>query len=298
MSSSQERPPVADDSPYGYVPTRSVTIIFLVLFTFSMVLHAVQGIRTRTWWTLPTLVIGGFGEAVGWGGRLWSSFEPTLMDPFLMQITTTIIAPTFMSAANFTVLGFLIRRLGEHYSRLSPRWYLMIFIGLDLGALVVQSIGGAKASMAEGPEESEDGAKIMLYGVAVQMIAMTIYVVCAAEFLFRVFKDKPVRAPVSAGGSEDSVEAREKTSGAPRFSSKTKLLIFAMIFTTFLLFVRAIYRLVELNDGWTGKIITTQLYFNLLDGMPILLVMWSWNILHPAMLLSDEPVQFLKWRLE
>lgn len=38
------------------------------------------------------------------------------------RISTTIIAPTPLVAANFVILGELIRRMGPQYSRLSPMW--------------------------------------------------------------------------------------------------------------------------------------------------------------------------------
>ena len=44
------------------------------------------------------MVACGLGETIGWAGRLWSSKNPVLDDPFLMQITTTIISPSFMTA--------------------------------------------------------------------------------------------------------------------------------------------------------------------------------------------------------
>ena len=120
MSNSTVVPPV--HSPYGYVPTESITIVFIVLFGLSGILHLGEAIKWHTWWMIPSMVIGCIGEVIGWSGRLWSSRNPSLLDPFLMQIVTTIISPSFMSAANFTILGLIIKRLGTHYSWLTPRW--------------------------------------------------------------------------------------------------------------------------------------------------------------------------------
>lgn len=47
---------------------------------------------------------------------------------------------------------------------------LAIFVTFDLGALVIQSIGGAKASSAaKNGTNADDGGRIMLYGIIVQM---------------------------------------------------------------------------------------------------------------------------------
>ena len=46
------------------------------------------------------------------------------------------------------------------------------------------------------------------------------------------------------------------------------------------------YRTVELIGGWHGHIIRTQIFFNVLDAMPILLALYTLNILTPAILLQ------------
>ena len=38
------------------------------------------------------------------------------------RIATTIIAPTPLIAANFVILGQIIRRMGQQYSRISAKW--------------------------------------------------------------------------------------------------------------------------------------------------------------------------------
>ena len=38
------------------------------------------------------------------------------------RISCTIIAPTPLVAANFVILGMIIDKLGDHYSRLSTKW--------------------------------------------------------------------------------------------------------------------------------------------------------------------------------
>lgn len=113
---------------YGYVPTGWVCMTFLVLFAVSGALHLGQAIKWRTWWMIPSMVVGCIGEAIGWYGRYWSSNSPQLLDPFLIQITCTIIAPSFMSAANFTILGLIIKRLGPQYSWLKPFWCMYLLI--------------------------------------------------------------------------------------------------------------------------------------------------------------------------
>ncbi|KAJ1311081.1 hypothetical protein OPQ81_009585 [Rhizoctonia solani] len=252
-------------SLYGYVPTRWICILFVALYASSTALHTGQAIWTRIWWLFPTLVCGGILEILGWTGRLWSSSSPGLLNPYLMQICCTILAPSFMTAANFVMLGKIIERLGYQYSRLSPKLYTIVFVTCDIIALVVQAVGGAKASLAVQlrNEDPEKGAKIMVGGIIFQMAAITIYTLLAAEFLFRYYFDRPVRQTVSSGS--------ETTRPKPQHDNKITLMILGLLISTLFIYIRSIYRTIELLGGWTGPIITNQLYFNVLDGMPIVI---------------------------
>ena len=42
-------------------------------------------IKYRLWWLLPTVVLGCAGEAIGWFGRLWSSYNIEKRTPFMIQ---------------------------------------------------------------------------------------------------------------------------------------------------------------------------------------------------------------------
>lgn len=119
-----------------------------------------------------------------------------------VRITTTIIAPSFLTAALFKIVGDIILLLGPKYSRLKPITCkqplstsficrvddiahahdldLVVFITLDVAALVVQAVGGAKASLAARTNsDPQPGGDIMLYGIVVQLIGVTL--VCLSD---------------------------------------------------------------------------------------------------------------------
>jgi hypothetical protein len=58
-----------------------------------------------------------------------SPFFPNQMklDTFF-RITATILGPTPLLAANFVIIGIIIRRLGPQYSRLSPKWCMSLHL--------------------------------------------------------------------------------------------------------------------------------------------------------------------------
>ncbi|KAI9433908.1 RTA1 like protein-domain-containing protein [Lactarius indigo] len=249
MSSSNNS---QDDLQYGYVPTEWVCITFLSIFGISTFLHTVQAFSARFWWLIPSAILCGFLELTGWSGRLWSSQNPFLDKPYIMQAVTLIIAPTPLVAANFILLGRIIRRLGPQYSRLTPRRYTIIFVSCDIISLVVQAIGGSVASgTTTSASQVNLGSHIALGGTIFQLVAIIVYCACAAEFLIRYAHDRPVR------------------------------------WAAFIL-VRTVYRVIEFVDGWNGKVNTTQWYFVVFDGIMISLAMLTLNAFHPGVYLRTS----------
>ncbi|KAF7370055.1 RTA1-like protein [Mycena sanguinolenta] len=264
--------PVDDDSQYGYIPHEYVAIIFLALFGLSTALHIGQATYYRMWWLFPTACLCGLGELVGWGGRLWSSFSPSLSDPYMMQITTTIISPTPLIAVNFILLSRIVTRLGPCYSRLTPRWYTILFLSCDIVALVIQGAGGGIASSANTLSGANLGANIMLAGIVFQFVAIVVYSTLAGDFLRRYHVDRPVRGTSVDRGVMDP---------------KLKTMIAALAFSTLVLFIRSIYRIIELATGWNGRVIETEVYFNVLDGGMVTLAIFTINFAHPGRLLGS-----------
>jgi len=259
------------DSPYNYVPTEWVCILFIALFSISTTLHIAQAVRSRLWWLFPTAVVSGVIELIGWSGRLWSSQNPLLRTPFLMQIATLIIAPTFLIASNFVVLGRIIELLGPQYCRMTQKLYIIVFISCDTVALVVQSIGGGIASTTQPIL----GGHIALGGIILQFVALLFFTFTAGEFLLRFAFDHPIRR-AQEGGANNTRGVADRN---------VRLMILGLSTMTTFLLTRSIYRTVELSDGWNGVIISTQWLFDSFDGAMIVLATFTLNILHPGVLL-------------
>jgi len=271
---------IAHLSPYNYIPTFSVGIVLLALFSVTTALHLGQALYYRLWFLLPTIVTGGFGEIVGWSARVWSSKAPLAQNPFLMQITTTIISPTFVLAANFIITGRLINRLGAQYSRLRPRMYTIIFCVCDVAALTVQAVGGAQASSASDDNNAkgaQQGGNIMLGGICFQLAAITVYSALTIEFLLRFLQDRPFP------GRENTLTGRLTSA----MDQRVKLLLAGLALSDLCIFIRAVYRTIELSNGWGGRIISTERYFVILDGGMIVIAMIGLNIFHPGFLMQE-----------
>ncbi|KAJ3815734.1 RTA1 like protein-domain-containing protein [Lentinula aff. lateritia] len=260
---------------YGYVPTEWICILFVVLYALSTAIHFGQACWYRVWWMIPTACVCGILEILGWAARMWSSHSPGLAEPYEMQITCTILGPTPLIAATFVILGTVIEQLGSSYSRLSPR-----MCHADVISLIVQAVGGAKAAGAVAQNTSPvSGGQIMLGGIAFQLAVITVYLLCGAEFFFRYSRDQPLRDPGTTGrwfNVHDNL-----------FVDSVSDLVLLMFLDIYHTFIRSVYRTIELADGWTGRIITTQVYFNVLDGAMVTLAIFTLNFAHPGLLLSE-----------
>ncbi|KAH8831931.1 RTA1 like protein-domain-containing protein [Flagelloscypha sp. PMI_526] len=264
-------------SPYGYIPTSWITILFVALFGLSAVLHGFLGLWYRKWFLLVAFTLCSTAEVLGWVARMWSSYDVLNVIPFQIQITCTIVAPTFTLAGLFATLGQMIRQLGHQFAWFSPRFYLIAFIAADVIALVVQAVGGATASSGiEGDTKKQDlGANIMLGGIAFQLSVLVLAIIVGLVYFFRYFHKKPVRKlPNEDGNSNKQVASDEKVG--------------ASVWTMIAVLAISIYRTIELTDGWEGRIIQTQVYFNVLDGTMIVLVQYLLLFFHPGRLLDTE----------
>ena len=115
---------------------------------------------------------------------------------------------------------------------------LIIFVTFDLSALIVQSIGGSQASSAARKgTDPNPGGRIMLYGIVLQMIALSIYVLLGAEFVLRYHLNKPVRPAPPA--EENSVETLdEKNNVRPPIERNVRIMLIGLVINALFFFVR------------------------------------------------------------
>ncbi|KAG8941407.1 hypothetical protein FRC04_004200 [Tulasnella sp. 424] len=282
-----------EDSPYGYIPTLWICVLFVVLYSLTSAAHLAQATYYRMWWLFPTMVLGGIGEIIGWAGRTWSSRNYINNNAFYMNICCTIIAPSFMTAAMFIIVGRVIGLVGSEYSRLRPRTYSILFISADFAALVVQAIGGATAASANDHKGAENGSNIMVAGIIIQMAAITIYCIIQGDYLWRVLTDRPIRPRETPSGvvtprsdvedaSNNFTLEKEVTSGRARLTPNIKNMLIGLGIATLFIYIRSIYRTIELLGGWNGAIFVNERLFNALDGMPIFVAMFVMNVFHPG----------------
>lgn len=186
----------------------------------------------------------------------------------MSQEVTLIIAPVFFSAALYVLLGKLILDLGPRASMISAKWYAIVFCACDIGSLVVQAIGGAKASMADTDSDMELGTHIMVAGIAFQLLTMTLFAGLLADFLLRVLRSgSEFRATVTKG---------------------MRRVFLALIVSVIMIYIRSVYRTIELAQGWHGNLISHEGYFIGLDAAIMVVAVAVFVPVDPAVVFRGE----------
>jgi len=247
---------------HGYDPSLAAGLAFCVLFGLSMLAHTFTSFRYRTWWQL-VFSVGAICETLGWAGRTWSHYCPYQTTPYLLQITTLIIAPTFFTAGIYVILGRLIRSFGRAVSPISAAAYLYIFCTADVVSLVVQAVGGGMAAIAyekNPPADTANGTHIMVAGILFQLASILVFVGLFTVVIMRALKSR----------------------GEVLTQTKIKWIIAATVLSVMVIVTRSIYRTIELLQGWSGYLITTERYFIALDGAMMVLAVGIFNIARPG----------------
>lgn len=184
----------------------------------------------------------------------------------LSNMSLFLIAPVFFAAGLYILFGIFISIPGCHSSYLSPKSYFWIFILGDCTSLLLQGIGGglASAEMARINGDLSQGTHIMLAGIILQIVWMTGFICCVVHFL----------ASIIFSATSSSTVA--KTPIVP--------LLRAMAVSVICIYIRCIYRTVELLQGWSGYLFTHEIYFTFLDAVMMLLAALAFNIVHPSAL--------------
>jgi len=200
-------------------------------------------------------------ELIGWGGRIWGAINPDSDNSFLIQTVCLIIAPAFYSAILYAILGWVIVRIGPQYSLLKPKVYWYIFVACDFVSLILQAVGGAKASGANTQIEEDIGTHIMVGGIVFQLLCTIAFAILAILFVNKAKKDGVLFC-------------------GQRHHARLELLLKATALSAACIIVRGIYRTVELSQGWNGYLIQHQ-YFFLFDSIPMVTLLFVLAAAHP-----------------
>ncbi|PKX96390.1 RTA1 domain-containing protein [Aspergillus novofumigatus IBT 16806] len=254
---------------FNYVPNLAGNLLYLALFCTMLVANLVLGIYYRTWGYLVGMIGGLALEVIGYVGRVQLHYNPFPFDPFLEYLICLTIGPAFLSAAIYICLGHIVVVYGEGISRLKPRTYTIIFVLCDFLSLVLQAAGGAITSTADHDQQDlrQTGINIMIAGLASQVASLGVFLCLCADFAWRVYKN-PDKL-------NESMYHLRKT-------LKWKAFLIGLTVATLAIFVRSIFRVAELREGFDGPLANDEVTFMILEGAMMVIATLCLTVLHPG----------------
>lgn len=297
---------------------RPANIIYLGVFFIQFLYFSLMVWKSRFHWFNITFICGYGLELAGFLGRVLSFMDDTEKTYYLLQFVALTIAPAFIMAGIYFLFGQCVVIYGRKFSFLKPMWYSYIFIGCDVVSLIIQSIGGAMASTASSSnQDPTTGKNIMIFGIVFQVAAMQVFLIFWFWFLKRCFfkavhdEDLPQdytthsmtrSTPINYMKMLLTVRSAREYSAAyrePLFNPKYshirqrgsfKLLPVGVTVAVIVVYIRCVYRVVELIQGFDGYLMSHEIYLMLLDALMIALCGFIFFPLHPVWAIGSNNV--------
>ncbi|RGP59891.1 hypothetical protein FSPOR_11001 [Fusarium sporotrichioides] len=249
-----------------YQPSIPANAVFTGVFVLSLIIHAFQGIKMRTWGFMASMIAGCILEIIGYVGRFIIHDNPFDFNGFLMQIICITVAPVFFSAAIYVLLSQVINHVDPSISRFPPKYFYWIFIPSDIISLILQAVGGALSCVASTHKDVKTGEDISLAGLIFQVVTLICFLA--------LFIDYVVKA--SKSSSRNRLDKPMMT-----------FLIFLFLSTIFIL-IRCAYRIAELGQGYFSALFRDEgLYIGLESCMMCVAVLLL-NAGHPGYAFSKS----------
>ncbi|KAK6464047.1 putative transporter or flippase transmembrane protein [Scheffersomyces coipomensis] len=303
-----------DENLYGFYLKRAPNLIYLVIFSICFFYTLAMLYKSRYHWYNICFIAGLGLEFAGFLGRVLSFNNTTDMNIFLLQYVSLTIAPAFLMGGIYFLFAQMVVIHGRKYSVLKPMWYSYLFIASDVLSLLVQAAGGGQASIAsQRHQNTKPGRDTMIAGIVFQVVAMTIFLGFWFEFLNRIYFLKARQNP-----DDDSFTVKPSFGNFLKFlfNAKSvqdyrnnvldgyynkkfsairqrKLFYYAPLAITtsvVVIYIRCVYRVVELSEGWKGYLISHEVYLMVLDALMIAITGLIFIPFHPVHVLGVNNV--------
>ncbi|SCU85431.1 LAFA_0D15610g1_1 [Lachancea sp. 'fantastica'] len=294
----------SDVSLYGMTPNLAFNTAMAAIFGVLFLAQAALGVWTRQWWFLVSFLIACALEVIGYVGRALSHNDNTDMNDYLLQFICLTIAPVFTMAGIYYQLGKLVEIYGHAFALIkNPMLYSYIFMGSDLISLVVQAIGGGMAgSAAADYKNSDTGDHVFVAGLAFQVASMSVFLLLWFHLAYQIFvKTRMEHAGLSK--LQWSLKSISQLEVDYKYRPKFEFLrihpqrwVFtyfpwALTFSVIFVYIRCIYRVVELAEGWGGNLITHEVYFVILDALMMSLATTILTVFYPGLAFKGRSVK-------
>lgn len=301
-----------EESQYAFRLNRPSNIIYFSIFTLLFLYFLGAVYKSRYHWFNICFVCGYALEFCGFLGRILGFVDDKNSSSFILQYVALTISPAFIMGGVYFLFAQMVVITSPRYSVLKPMWYSYFFITFDVVSLLIQATGGGMASAETNQQKSSaPGANVMITGIAVQIFAMSIFLVFWFQFLIRLyFKDvnyfdgnnfskkksfKNFMLLLFNTPSTKEHKDRLDSSYNPQYQYIRKRKLFnyyplAISLAVIVIYIRCVYRVVELAQGWRGYLIDHEVYLMVLDALMIAIAGIIFVPFHPLIVFGSELV--------
>ncbi|KAF4809793.1 Protein RTA1 [Colletotrichum tropicale] len=255
---------------YRYDPSLPAAIIFAVCFGLSAAGHALQLVKTRTWYFIPFL-IGCIVEVVGYAGRAINATEtPNWTEgPYIIQALLLLLGPPFYAASIYMVFGRLVMLLdAEKHSLIRRKWLTKFFLLGDILSIFGQAIGGGQLAGADTQKKKDLGQTIIIVGLGIQILFFGFFMIVTILFHLRINRDPTPTSLV--------------------VKTPWRRLLQVLYVASFLILVRSVFRVIEYVMGEDGELQSKEVYISIFDALLMLAVSAAFNYFHPSRIISNS----------
>jgi len=255
---------------YFYTPSVPAAYVFAVLFAAVLAVHVVQAVRYKTVFMTALLVATAL-ELVGYITRVISIKEPNVLWPVLVSQVGLIVAPAFLAAQEYMIVGRIMAFVGSEYGIVRHTKITKIFVASDLFSILTQGGGGAILSGAQGKvSQMQLAKKILIIGLVLQIISFFIFLIIAIAYDWKTTHEPALQRHADA-------------------MKRLRKLWLAFYVSGTLITLRSIYRTVEFGQlsfdaGSTaqGYAITHEWLMYVFDAVPVLIAIAIFALWNPG----------------
>ncbi|KAG2132702.1 RTA1 like protein-domain-containing protein [Suillus bovinus] len=249
---------------FRYNPNKVVAAVAGGLYSIASLCLFMRLFMNKAWWGLCLPIASTF-MSIGFFMRIPMVMNPNSLTIFMVEQLLTLLPPAAYLAFNYILYGrFIVKCVNRRYSWIKPEKAAQYFIISDITTFFIQGVGGGMEVSTKVTNEKL-GSNILLTGLVIQTLSYTFFTILVVHTWHGILRD--------------SFLLRQEPWGP---------IIWILMFSSTTYMIRSIYRVIEIAQGKGGYLVTHEIYFYLLDSLPLLIGICTYIIYWPTKYLKGS----------
>lgn len=243
---------------FKYDPSKAAAAVAGGLYSIASICLFVRLFMNKAWWGLCLPIASTF-MSIGFFMRIPMAMNPNSLPIFMVQELFTLLPPAAYLAFNYILYGrFIVNCVDRRYSWIKPEKVAQYFVISDITTFLIQGAGGGLEVSTKVTSEKL-GADVLLAGLIIQTLSFALFMILVAHAWHAILRD--------------GFLVRQEPWGP---------ILWILMFSSTAYMIRCIYRVIELGQGHGGYLVTHEIYFYLLDSLPLLIGICTYIIFWPT----------------